>query len=159
MGPDFRDTTDVSQLSPALWWSSRRSTLTPSCCSLIKLPSAQTALMFLTLQGSGGWTAKMLMSAMCEEVAWAFSATRAEWSTVGPSQTIADTLSPAHLVLISKAYTNTHIYTHTCKETGTHRQTLLQRSPQENPSQLLNFRHDWGQHTCPGSISTHTTAM
>lgn len=73
--------------------------------------------MFLTLWGSEGWTAKILMSAMCEEVAGAFSATRAEWSTVGPSQAIADTLSPAHLVLISKAYTNTHIHTHTKRQT------------------------------------------
>lgn len=95
------------------------------------------------------------MSAMCEEVALAISSTRAERSTVGPSQAVADTLGPAHLALISKAYTSTHI--HTCKETDTRAQTHLQRHPLENPSQLLNFRHDWGQHTCPGSISAHTT--
>lgn len=49
-------------------------------------------------------------------------------------------LSPTHLELISKSKTNT--YKHTYKETDAHSQTLLQRAPQENPSQLLNFRHD-----------------
>lgn len=53
---------------------------------------------------------------------------------------IVDALSPTHLERISKSKTNT--YKHTYIETDAHSQTLLQRAPQENPSQLLNFRHD-----------------
>lgn len=53
------------------------------------------------------------------KVTRAFSATSAEWNTVGPSEAIADTLSPEHLVLISRPYTNTYISTHTKGQTHT----------------------------------------
>lgn len=87
---------------------------------------------------SGGWTAKILMSAMCEKSLLHFlqlEANGARWDRV-----TADAPNPAHLELISKSKTNTYKYTY--KETDAHSQTLLQRAPQENPSQLLNFRHD-----------------
>lgn len=78
--------------------------------------------MFLTLWRSGwgrGMYSKDINASHVWKVTWAFSATSAEWSTVGPSQAIADTLSPEHLVLISRPYINTYISTHTKGQTHT----------------------------------------
>lgn len=119
MGPKFWD---ISQLSCALWWSSRRSTLTslPTLHNLLIKTSFSSVWPDVSnLVEIWGMNSKDINVSHVWKVTWAFSATSAEWSTVGPSQAIADTLSPAHLALISKPYTNTYISTHTKRQTHT----------------------------------------
>ena len=84
----------------------------------------------------------------CVDIAWAFSATEAKRSTVRPSEAIADTMSPCTSGVNQQSL---HKHTHVKSQTHTG-QHFCKDPPSENPSQLLNFRHDWGKHTCPESI-------
>lgn len=142
--------TGEPQRSPALWWRSAGTTRTIPPCAKTP-PLTLTPFRWI----SGGWTAKILMSAMCEKSLLHFL--KLEASGTWRDGVIGDALSPTHLELISKSKTNTH--KHTYKATDAHSQTLLQRAPQVNPSQLLNFRHDRvNTLVCPRT-RTHVTRL